>query len=266
MPDDNRLHIEDSAKLNGGGTYRPRIAILGAGFSGMGMAIRLRQVGFDNFTIYEKAADVGGTWRENIYPGVACDVPSHLYSFSFEPNPHWSRRYSPGAEIWEYMRHCARKYDLYRSIEFDKTVTGIRHDGRQWHVDFTDGSSVSADFVVSGLGSAPHRSRTFLSSRARANFADRSSTRRNGGTTSILRATAVAVIGSAASAIQVIPEIARKVAHLDVYQRTANWVMARQSYAYPRWLQGLFEKFPLLAGSISRLPNGVSRPSKKKTA
>ena len=130
----------------------PTFAILGAGLSGLCMAIRLRQAGIETFTIYEKADDVGGTWRENTYPGVACDVPSHLYSFSFEPNPNWSRRYSPGGEIWEYTRHCARKYDLYRSIQFGKKVIDIVHNGKQWRVDFEDGSSIKADYVISGLG------------------------------------------------------------------------------------------------------------------
>lgn len=240
MPDDNRLQFDTGRPAAG-----PRIAILGAGFSGLGMAIRLRQEGFENFTIYEKAADVGGTWRENVYPGVACDVPSHLYSFSFEPNPRWSRRYSPGGEIWEYMRHCARKYDLYRSIEFGRTVTAIRHDGRCWHVQFADGSETEADFVISGLGGLhvpkypeidgleTFRGPVFHTAQWRSDVD--------------LDGKRVAVIGSAASAIQVIPEIAPRVARLDVYQRTANWIMARMSYAYPRWLQRLFAKVPLLA-------------------
>lgn len=223
----------------------PTFAILGAGFAGMGMAIRLRQEGIDNFTIYEKADEVGGTWRENVYPGVACDVPSHLYSFSFEPNPNWSRRFSPGGEIWDYLKHCARKYDLYRSIEFGKTATAIAHDGRQWRIDFSDGSSVKADYVISGMGGlhAPNipdfkgmedfNGPVFHTAEWREDID--------------LTGKRVAMIGSAASAVQVIPEIIDKVAHLDIYQRTPNWVMPRQSYAYPGWMKGLFAKLPFLA-------------------
>ncbi|WP_428407967.1 flavin-containing monooxygenase [Hyphococcus sp.] len=244
MADDHKTVLEMAAAAASRGSG-PRIAILGAGFSGMGMAIRLKQEGFDNFTIYEKANEVGGTWRENIYPGVACDVPSHLYSFSFEPNPNWSRRYSPGGEIWDYMKHCARKYGLYPFINFNKTVTAIRHDGKEWTVDFADGSSAAADYVVSGLGGLHEpnvpdieglkefKGPVFHTAQWRDDV-DLSGKR-------------VAIVGSAASAVQVIPAIVDKVAHLDVYQRTPNWVMPRMSYAYPNWLKGVFAKAPLLA-------------------
>lgn len=223
----------------------PRIAILGAGFAGLGMAIRLRREGLSNFVIYEKAEEVGGTWRENTYPGVACDVPSHLYSFSFEPNPNWSQRFSPGAEIFDYLKHCARKYDLYRSIEFQKTVVKAEHDGTRWRLEFADGSTTLADFVISGLGGlhAPNipdidglgafSGPVFHTAEWRDDV-DLSNKR-------------VAIVGSAASAVQVIPEIVDRVAHLDVYQRTPNWVMPRDSYAYPKWVQSLFAAAPLLA-------------------
>ncbi len=245
MPDDHRPDTAAHAAEISHTEKGPRIAILGAGFSGMGMAIRLRQQGFDNFTIYEKADEIGGTWRENRYPGVACDVPSHLYSYSFEPNPRWSQRYSSGADIWEYAKHCARKYDLYRSIEFGRTITAIRHDGREWKVEFAGGRSATADFVVSGLGGLHEPNTPDIPGRDEfsgpvfhtAQWRDDVD----------LAGKRVAIIGSAASAVQIVPEIAPMVAHLDVYQRTANWVMPRQSYAYPNWLKGLFEVAPLLA-------------------
>lgn len=222
----------------------PTVAILGAGFSGLCMAIRLREEGLETFTIYEKADDVGGTWRENTYPGVACDVPSHLYSFSFEQNPNWSRRYSPGEEIWDYMRHCAKKYDLYRSIQFGKTVTAIEHDGVKWRIDFADGSSVKADYAISGLGGlhAPNIPEfEGLQSYKRPMF--HTAQWRHDVDLTDKR---VAIIGSAASALQVIPEIVDKVAHLDVYQRTPNWIIPREDYAYPKWVRSLFEKAPWL--------------------
>lgn len=222
----------------------PTIAILGAGFAGLGMAIRLREKGVETFVIYEKADEVGGTWRENTYPGVACDVPSHLYSFSFEPNPRWSQRFSPGEEIWAYARHCAKKYDLYRSIQFGKHVTSVSHDGTSWRVNFADGAVVRADYVISGLGGLHE-----------PNFPDIEGLQSFEGPMFHtakwrhdvdLKGKRVAIIGSAASAVQVVPEIVGKVAHLDVYQRTPNWVMPRQSYAYPDWLKSLFEKAPWL--------------------
>ncbi len=244
MADDHRTDLSATSAFPRS-EKGPRIAILGAGFSGMGMAIRLKQEGFENFTIYEKASEVGGTWRENRYPGVACDVPSHLYSFSFEPNPNWSRRYSPGGEIWDYMKHCAQKYGLYPSIQFKKTVSAIRHDGKEWTIDFADGSSVNADYVVSGLGGLHEpnipdiaglddfKGPVFHTVQWRDDI-DPAGKR-------------VAIVGSAASAVQVIPAIVDKVSHLDVYQRTPNWVMPRQSYFYPNWLKGLFAKIPILA-------------------
>lgn len=223
----------------------PTFAILGAGFSGMGMAIRLRQEGIDTFTIYEKADEVGGTWRENTYPGIACDVPSHLYSFSFDPNPHWSMRYSPGEEIWDYMKACAKKHDLYRSIQFGKTVTSIEHDGVKWTVRFKDGTSIKADYVISGLGGLHEPSIPDFEGRETFNGPSFHTAQWRHDVD--LTGKRVAIIGSAASAVQVIPEIVDKVSHLDVYQRTPNWVVPRESYAYPKWLQAIFEKVPLLA-------------------
>lgn len=223
----------------------PKIAILGAGFSGMGMAIALAKQGKDNFTIYEKALDVGGTWRENTYPGVACDVPSHLYSFSFEPNPRWSKRYSPGGEIWEYMRRCAKEHGLYERTRFGKRATRIVHDGERWTVSFDDGSSAEAEIVVSGLGGLHEpnipdfpgmksfKGPLFHTARWRQDID--------------LCGKKVAIVGSAASAVQVIPQIAPKVAHLDVYQRTPNWIAPRMDHAYPDWVKGLFQTFPFLA-------------------
>src|SRR5262249_49175655 len=98
------------------------VAIVGAGCSGLAMAIQLKKAGRHDFIVLEQAAEVGGTWRENPYPGCACDIPSHLYSFSFEPNPNWSRQYSPQHEIWDYLRHCAHKYRINRHIRFNTTM------------------------------------------------------------------------------------------------------------------------------------------------
>jgi cation diffusion facilitator CzcD-associated flavoprotein CzcO len=223
----------------------PSIAILGAGFSGLGMAIRLRQQGIETFTIYEKADDVGGTWRENVYPGVACDVPSHLYSFSFEPNPNWSQRFSPGGEIWRYTQHCAKKYDLYRSIQFGKKVTRIVHDGVKWRIEFADGASVKADYVISGLGGLHEPN--FPDIEGCDSFQGPMFHTAQWRSDVDLTDKRVAIIGSAASAVQVIPAIVDKVSHLDVYQRTPNWIMPRQSYAYPNWLKSLFTQAPWLA-------------------
>ncbi|MEE2692932.1 MAG: NAD(P)/FAD-dependent oxidoreductase [Pseudomonadota bacterium] len=237
--------LSTRSPLNPDRARQPRIAILGAGFSGMGMAIALKKRGLDNFTIYEKADDVGGTWRENVYPGVACDVPSHLYSFSFEPNPDWSKRFSPGGEIWDYMKRVAKKYGLYEKTAFGKKVVRIRHDGRKWAVDFADGTKTEADIVVSGLGGLHEPNIPRFEGRETFRGPMFHTAQWRGDVD--LKGKRVAIIGSAASAVQVVPEIAPQVAHLDIFQRTANWIMPRPSYQYPGWAKALFRAIPQLA-------------------
>ncbi|HXI87793.1 MAG TPA: NAD(P)/FAD-dependent oxidoreductase [Parvularculaceae bacterium] len=225
--------------------FNPKIAILGAGFSGMGMAIALKERGLENFTIYEKAADFGGTWRENVYPGIACDVPSHLYSFSFDPNPDWSKRYSSGAEIWDYMRACATKHGLYERAEFGKRILRLAYEGARWRITFADGSTADADIIVSGLGGL-HESKIpdFPGVETFAGPKFHTAQWRNDVD---LAGKRVAIIGSAASAVQVVPEIAPIVAHLDVFQRTANYILPRDDHRYPAWLRALFRAAPPLA-------------------
>ncbi|MFQ5562139.1 MAG: flavin-containing monooxygenase [Parvularculaceae bacterium] len=223
----------------------PQIAILGAGFSGLAMAIQLKNCGVDNFTIYEKADDVGGTWRENTYPGVACDIPSHLYSLSYEPNPDWSRRYSRGREIWDYMKRCAEKHGLYPRIRFNREVKSARHDGGRWRIEFADGARVDADIVVSGLGGLHHPHIPDFP--GKEDFAGPAFHTAQWRRDVDLAGKRVAVIGSAASAVQAVPAIATKVARLDLYQRTPNWIFPRNDYAYPGVVKKLFAAAPFLA-------------------
>lgn len=225
--------------------FNPKIAILGGGFSGMGMAIALKNSGFANFAIYEKAFDFGGTWRENTYPGVACDVPSHLYSFSFEPNPHWSRRYSSGREIWEYMRVCAQRHDLYAHAVFGKRAERLVWVGAHWRIEFADGTQEEADFVVSGLGGLHEPNIPGFP--GADSFAGPKFHTAQWRHDVDLTGKRVAIIGSAASAVQVVPEIAPKVAHLSVFQRTANYILPRDDHGYPAWLKALFRAAPPIA-------------------
>ena len=131
-----------------------RVLIIGAGFSGIGMAVRLKQRGEDDFVVYEKEAGVGGTWWVNQYPGCACDIPSHLYSFSFEPNPDWSRRFSPQPEIRDYLARCADKYQLLPHIQFKREVASLRWLEKRalWQVTDGSGQVVFARVVVAGTG------------------------------------------------------------------------------------------------------------------
>lgn len=219
--------------------------IVGTGFSGLGMAIRLKQEGRDSFVVLEKAGEVGGTWRENHYPGCACDVPSHLYSFSFEPNPDWSRFFAPQAEIWSYLRRCADKYGIRPRIRFHTEVARADFDEAEgiWRVTTGLGDVVRARFLVLGMGALSRpaypklkglekfRGATFHSAAWNHDFP--------------LAGKRVAVIGTGASAIQFVPQIAGKVAQLDLYQRTPPWVLPKPDRAMTSLERKLFAKLPL---------------------
>ena len=221
----------------------PKIAIIGAGLSGMCMAIQLKKAGITSFTIYEKADKVGGTWRENTYPGVACDVPSHLYSFSFEPNPGWSKHYSPGAEIQTYAEHCAEKYDLYEQITFGANLVSAKY-GDGWHLTFGDGSTEEVDFLINGIGGLHVPSYPDIEGLEKFQGTAFHSARWQHDHS--LEGCDVAVIGSAASALQLIPEIATKVKSLTVFQRTPNWVMPRLDESYSEGRKARFGRFDWL--------------------
>jgi cation diffusion facilitator CzcD-associated flavoprotein CzcO len=135
-------------------TEWPKIIIIGSGFGGIGMGIALRKAGFDDFVILEKASDLGGTWRDNRYPGCACDVPSPLYSFSYELNPSWTRLFAPQEEIWEYLRECAAKYGIDSRVRYGSRVESMEWDdaARLWTVRTAGGDRYRAHAVVSGAG------------------------------------------------------------------------------------------------------------------
>ncbi len=220
------------------------VVVVGTGFSGMGMAIQLRKEGRDDFVLLEKAGDFGGTWRDNTYPGCACDIQSHMYSFSFEPKSDWTRSYAPQPEIWQYLRDVAAKWDLARNTRFGTEVTGARWaaEENRWHVSTADGDTYLARFVVAGIGalhvpSVPRlpgiekfRGKTFHSARWDHDYD--------------LAGKRVAVIGTGASAIQFVPRIAPEVADLTLFQRTAPWVMPKPDHAMPEWSKTLFAKVP----------------------
>ena len=134
----------------------PRIVVIGAGMAGILAAIKLREAGYDDFVIYEKADRLGGTWRENEYPGLTCDVPSHLYSYSFAPNPDWSRLFAPGAEIQAYFADVARRFGVEPSIRYRKEIASCRFVGGRWRIESTDGARDEADFVIAATGVLHH--------------------------------------------------------------------------------------------------------------
>jgi cation diffusion facilitator CzcD-associated flavoprotein CzcO len=201
-----------------------RIAIIGTGFAGLGTAIRLKQEGTDDFVVLEKADDVGGTWRENTYPGVQCDVPSHLYSFSFAPNPNWSRTFPLGDEIWDYLRECAVRYGVMPHIRFGEEVqSAVWDDERQrWRIETAD-DTISAQVLVAGTGPLHEPSMPAVPGLDR--FEGKTFHSAEWDHDHDLTGERVAVVGTGASAIQFVPRIQPKVSRMHVFQRTPPWIM-----------------------------------------
>ncbi|MCY4037173.1 MAG: NAD(P)/FAD-dependent oxidoreductase, partial [bacterium] len=209
-----------------------RIAVIGAGPGGLCAAIRLRQSGFENFTVLEKGGGVGGTWYHNRYPGCACDIQSELYSFSFEVNTDWTRPYARQPEILHYMEHCADKYGVLPHCRFDDAVKSARWDEPRaaWTLTTESGAEVTADVVISALGmfnDVPLPDIEGLGS-----FQGKTIHSARWDWDHDLSGKTVGMIGSAASAVQLVPEIAREVGRLFVFQRTANWVLPKEDDPY----------------------------------
>ncbi|MDT4956526.1 MAG: hypothetical protein QOD31_325, partial [Pseudonocardiales bacterium] len=219
------------------------VLIIGSGFAGLGAAIRLAKDGRDDFLVIERGSEVGGTWRDNTYPGAACDVPSHLYSYSFEPNPDWSRSFSPQWEIQDYLRRTAEKYDVLDKHLFDTEVTSAQWDAEaeQWLVETTAGG-FAADVVVAAIGALCEPALPDIKGIETFQGEVFHSSRWNHD--SDLTGKRVAVIGTGASAIQIVPAVADRVAQLDVYQRTAPWVMPRRDRAYSKPEKLVYKHIP----------------------
>ncbi|WP_109507130.1 flavin-containing monooxygenase [Nocardioides speluncae] len=224
--------------------------IVGAGFGGMGAAIQLKRLGFDNLLILDRESDLGGTWHVNRYPGLAVDIPSSTYSYSFEPNPYWSRLFAPGEEIKRYAEHVADKYDLRRHMQFDTVVDGARWDeeAQQWVVSVKGGKPVTATYLLTATG--------FLSQPKMPDIEGI-----DGFQGKVIHTTAwdddydltgkrAAVIGTGATAVQLIPTIADRLAELTVYQRTAIWVSAKPDYPVPTRVRKAFAKVPLTQRAV----------------
>jgi cyclohexanone monooxygenase len=219
--------------------------IVGSGFAGLGAAIRLSKAGRADYLVVERGSEVGGTWRDNTYPGAACDVPSHLYSYSFELNPKWSRSFSPQSEIQQYLRDVAAKHDVAGRHLFDTEVTLARWDARtdRWLVDTTNGN-FTADVLVGAVGALCEPALPPI--KGIENFRGEVFHSARWNHDAPLEGKRVALIGTGASAIQVGPEIAKDVAHLDVYQRTAPWVMPRHDRTYPKVESLAYQYVPFL--------------------
>jgi len=226
------------------------VLIIGTGFSGLGMSIRLMQAGLTNFTVLEQAGEVGGTWRDNHYPGVACDVPSHLYSFSFEANPRWSRLFAPQREIFEYLKQCADKYGVRPHIHFNSEVVKATFDERrgQWEVSTQAGKVYRARVLISGSGGLSRPSFPEIPGRER--FAGKTFHTARWDHDYPLAGKRVAVIGTGASAIQVVPGIVDKVGELSLFQRTPAWVLPKPDIRMDEKQQKRLAKSPWLQKAL----------------
>ncbi len=220
-----------------------RVAIIGAGFGGLGAAIKLKQAGIQDFTVLERAGDLGGTWRDNSYPGCACDVPSHLYSYSFAPNPDWSRAFSAQPEIQAYLQRCADRFGIRPHLQFGAAVNEARWDDgiKRWRVSTARGE-LTAQVLIAAQGPLSDPSLPAiagLSTFAGTTF--HSATWRHDFD---LTGKRVAVIGTGASAIQFIPYVQERAEALTVFQRTAPWVMPRRDRAIKEWERKLYRYAP----------------------
>lgn len=221
-----------------------QVGIIGAGFGGLVAALRLQKEGNNSFVIFERASEVGGTWRDNVYPGCACDIPSHLYSFADELNPNWSRAFSAQPEILEYLKGVVDKHNLRKKIRFNSDITGLRfmQEYGLWEVTDQNGTISHVKLVISATGplnrpntpkfvGMEHFQGKVFHSAAWDKSYD-------------LRGKRVAVIGTGASAIQIVPNIAPLVGQLNVFQRTAAWVQMRPDHAFSPFMQSVFRTLP----------------------
>lgn len=220
-----------------------RIAVIGAGPAGIAAGYQLRQDGFENFTIFEKAPAAGGTWHLHTYPGLACDVWAHSYTFSWRPNPDWTANFVEQPEIEAYLQDCTREFGLEPKLELNTRIVSARwEDPGHWRLESEDGRSWDFDVVINAMGN--QHTALWPEVPGRDSFAGDSwhATRWNHDVP--LEGKKIVVVGSAASAVQIVPELAKVAGHLTVLQRTPNWIMPRGRVEYSERRRGWFRRFP----------------------
>ena len=233
------------------------VIIVGAGFGGIGAAIQLKRLGFENFVLLDREDDLGGTWYVNHYPGLTVDVPTTTYSYFFEPNPNWSRVYSTGAEIKQYADDVADKYDVRRHIRFNTSVDGARWDAEAdlWRVALSDGTTLSARYLITATGflSQPRTPEipgigdfegTVIHTADWDDGFDPAGRR-------------IGIIGTGATAVQLIPELARRAGDLTVYQRTPIWVVPKVDIRIPPAAKRLFARLPITQRAVRAVTDAI---------
>lgn len=221
-----------------------KVAIIGSGFGGLGMGVSLKKARIENFAIFEKADDVGGTWRENTYPGCGCDVPSHFYSFSFERDYPWQWRYAKQPEIYAYARHVAEKYGLRPHLRLGMTLQSARFDEARalWQLQFANGEQVEAETLISAVGQLHQPA--YPNIPGRESFGGVAMHSAHWNHDFDLTGKTVAVIGTGASAVQFVPEIAPKVKQMHVFQRSPGWTFPKVDSQFSKVQQWLIDHIP----------------------
>lgn len=222
----------------------PKVVIIGAGMTGILLVIKLREAGITDITVFEKKATLGGTWRENTYPGVACDVPAQLYTYSFEPNAEWNSRYAEGAEIRAYFERVARKYSVTDCMHFNEAVTDAVYDNGQWRVKTSRGTEVVADFLISAAGILHHPARPEITGMERFRGTLFHTAEWNHEID--LAGKTVGVIGTGSTAAQVVPEVQKIAKEVVVFQRTPQWILASANVPFTETQKRRFRRYPLL--------------------
>lgn len=231
--------------------------IVGAGFAGIGAAIQLKRLGIENFTILEREDDLGGTWYVNHYPGLAVDVPTTTYSYFFEPNPNWSRLFTPGPEIKRYADDVAAKYDVRRHIRFNVVVNGARWDEEAslWRINIADGDTLSARYLITATGFLSQPNIPAIP--GIETFEGRVIHTTDWDDDYDPAGKRIAVIGTGATAVQLIPELARTAADLTVFQRTPIWVVPKIDPRFGARAKKMFARFPLTQRVLRWLTDSI---------
>jgi len=237
-----------TSDASGDGRRGPlRFVIVGGGMAGILAAIKLHEAGFTDITIYEKADRLGGTWRENTYPGISCDVPSHLYSYSFAPNPEWSHVFSPGPEILSYLEAVAKRFGAEKYVQYSSEVTHLVFDHGRWHVTTADGRRDVADVVIAATGVLHHPAIPAIE--GLDSFAGPTFHTARWDHSVPLAGTRLGMIGNGSSAVQVTCAVVDSVAEYTLFQRTAQWVLPVGNPAFDELQRAEFRADP---GAVAR--------------
>ena len=233
-----------------------RIAVIGAGMAGILSGVKLLEAGITDFTIYEKGDGPGGTWRENTYPGLACDVPSHLYSYSFAPNPEWSHRFSPGPEIRTYFAGVARDHGLDRYTRYREGIVSCRFTAGRWQLETERGTHDEVDVVIAATGVLHHP--RYPDIQGRDTFAGAMFHSARWDHDARIDGARVGVIGTGSTAVQITSAIVDRVAHLSLFQRTAQWIMPQENPPYTDEQKEAYRRRPAPARGDARAPRASS--------